>query len=95
MTYNYLNRHIAKHGNQTAIIHDFAMSGNVTDYDNNQLIKQVKISINILSKKYQVKKGDMVPNYMPIISEVVVMMLAYRRIRAIHTLILEDLVPVI
>jgi propionyl-CoA synthetase len=87
MTYNCLDRHISKHGNQTAIIHDSAVTGKVTHITYNQLLKQVKTLAHVLSKKYHVKRGDVVLIYMPMISEAIVTMLACARIGAIHTLV--------
>ena len=87
MAYNCLDRHISKHGNHTAIVHDSAMTGKVTHVTYNQLLKQVKTLANVLSNKYQVKKGDVVLIYMPMMSEAIVTMLACARIGAIHTLV--------
>jgi len=87
MAYNCLDRHIPKHGNQTAIIHDSAMTDKITHVTYNQLLKQVKTLANALSKKYHVKKGDIVLIYMPMIPEAIVAMLACARIGAIHNLV--------
>lgn len=87
MTYNCLDRHIAKHGNQTAIIHDSAMTGKVSHVTYKELLKQVKTLAYALSKNYNVKKGDVVLIYMPMIPEAVVAMLACARIGAIHNLV--------
>lgn len=87
MTYNCLDRHISARGNQTAIIYDSAMTGKVTHTTYNQLLKQVKTLANVMTNKYQVKKGDVVLIYMPMISEAVVAMLACARIGAIHTVV--------
>jgi propionyl-CoA synthetase len=87
MTYNCLDRHIPKHGNQTAIIHDSAMTDKITHMTYNQLLKQVKTLANALNKKYHVKKGDVVLIYMPMIPEAIIAMLACARIGAIHNLV--------
>ncbi|CAF3797854.1 unnamed protein product [Adineta steineri] len=87
MTYNCLDRHIPTHGNQTAIIHDSAMTGKVTHITYKQLLQQVKTLSNVLSKKYGIKKGDVVLIYMPMIPEAIVAMLACARIGAIHNLV--------
>ncbi|CAF4201278.1 unnamed protein product [Rotaria sp. Silwood2] len=87
MTYNCLDRHIPKHGHQTAIIHDSAMTGKVAHVTYKELLKEVKTLANVLSKKYNVKKGDVVLIYMPMIPEAIVAMLACARIGAIHNLV--------
>jgi propionyl-CoA synthetase len=87
MAFNCLDRHIPKHGKQTAIIHDSAMTGKVTHVTYNELLQQVKTLANVLSKKYQIKKGDVVLIYMPMIPEAIVAMLACARIGAIHNLV--------
>jgi propionyl-CoA synthetase len=87
MAYNCLDRHIPKHANQPAIIHDSAMTGKVTRVTYQQLLQQVKTLANVLSQKYNVKKGDVVLIYMPMIPEAVVAMLACARIGAIHNLV--------
>ena len=87
MSYNCLDRHISKHGNQTAIIHDSAMTNKITHTTYDQLLKQVKKLANVLSRNYQVKKGDVVLIYMPMIPEAIVAMLACARIGAIHNLV--------
>lgn len=87
MTYNCLDRHLSARGNQTAVIHDSAMTGKVTRMTYNQLLKQVKTLANVMTTKYQLKKGDVVLIYMPMISEAIVAMLACARIGAIHTVV--------
>ncbi|CAF3989371.1 unnamed protein product [Rotaria sp. Silwood1] len=87
MTYNCLDRHISKHGHQTAIIHDSAMTGKITHVTYKELLKQVKTLANVLSNKYGVKKGDVVLIYMPMLPEAIVAMLACARIGAIHNLV--------
>lgn len=87
MTYNCLDRHIAKHGNQNAIIHDSAMTGKTAHVTYNELLSKVKTLANVLQEKYRVKKGDVVLIYMPMIPEAIVAMLACARIGAIHNLV--------
>ena len=52
MTYNCLDRHISKHGDQTAIIHDSAMTGKTAHVTYNELLKQVKIHNKNINSKY-------------------------------------------
>jgi len=87
MAFNCLDRHIQKRGNQTAIIHDSAMTGQINHITYKELLQQVKTFANVLSKKHQVKKGDVVLIYMPMIPEAIVAMLACARIGAIHNLV--------
>ena len=87
MSYNCLDRHINKHGNQTAIIHDSAMTGKVKHLTYNQVLNEVKTLANVLQKKYHVKKGDVVLIYMPMIPEAIIAMQACARIGAIHNLV--------
>ena len=87
MTYNCLDRHIPKLGDQTAIISDSAMTGRMAHTTYEQLLSQVKTLANVLSKKYRVKKGDVVLIYMPMITEAIVAMLACARIGAIHNVV--------
>ncbi|CAF1179080.1 unnamed protein product [Adineta ricciae] len=87
MTYNCLDRQIPKHGDQAAIIHDSAMTKKVTRVTYKQLLQEVKTLANVLSKKYGVKKGDVVLIYMPMIPQAITAMLACARIGAIHTVV--------
>lgn len=87
MSYNCLDRHINKHGNQTAIIHDSAMTKKVKHLTYNEVLKEVKTLANVLTKKYHVKKGDVVLVYMPMIPEVIITMLACARIGAVHNIV--------
>ena len=87
MTYNCLDRHIGKRGNQTAIIHDSSMTGQVTRLTYRELLKEVKLLANVLKEKYHVQQGDVVLIYMPMIPQAIVSMLACARLGAIHTLV--------
>ena len=87
MTYNCLDRHISTRGNQTAIIHDSPMTGKITKLTYKELLQQVKLLANVLSKEYHIQRGDVVLIYMPMISEAVIAMLACARIGAIHNLV--------
>jgi len=86
VSYNCLDRHLAKRGNQKAIIWE----GNEPTEDRSltykELHEQVCRCANAL-KKSGVKKGDRVTIYLPMIPELVVSMLACTRIGAIHSIV--------
>ena len=72
MTYNCLDRHIGKRGNQTAIIHDSAMTGQVTRLTYRELLKEVKLLANVLKEKYHIQQGDVVLIYMLMVPQAIV-----------------------
>jgi acetyl-CoA synthetase len=83
---NCLDRHLAKRGDQTAIIwegDDPAESRHITY---RQLHEQVCRLANAL-KSLGVKKGDRVSIYLPMIPEMAVAILACARIGAIHSVV--------
>ncbi len=89
---NCLDRHLAKRGDQTAIIFegdDPAVSRHVTY---RELHEQVCKFANVL-KKLGVKKGDTVTIYLPMIVELPVVMLACARIGAVHSIVFGGFSP--
>jgi len=86
ITYNCLDRHLEKKGDQTAIIWE----GNNPDEDEKLTYKELHAQVckfaNVL-KGRGVKKGDRVSIYMPMIPELAVAMLACARIGAIHSIV--------
>ena len=83
---NCLDRHLAKRGDQTAILwegDDPAQSRRITY---RELHEQVCRCANML-KSLGVAKGDRVTIYLPMIPEVAVAMLACARIGAIHSIV--------
>ncbi len=89
LSYNCLDRHLAKRGDQVAIIwegDDPSVSQKITYRD---LHKQVCKFANIL-KSLGVKKGDRVTIYLPMIPHLAVAMLACTRIGAIHSIVFVD-----
>ena len=86
VSYNCVDRHLAKRGNQKAIIWE----GNEPTEDRSltykELHDQVSRCANAL-KKAGVKKGDRVTIYLPMIPELAVSMLACTRIGAIHSIV--------
>ncbi|MBN1654283.1 MAG: acetate--CoA ligase [Deltaproteobacteria bacterium] len=86
ISYNCLDRHLAKRGDQDALIWE----GNEPTQDRKLTYKQLHAEVckfaNVL-KKYDVKKGDRVSIYMPMIPELPIAMLACARIGAIHSVV--------
>ncbi|MDA0707929.1 MAG: propionyl-CoA synthetase [Proteobacteria bacterium] len=85
--YNALDRHIdAGHGDRTALIYDSAMTKCVQKYSYRALRDQVALMGGVLND-LNVKKGDRVLIYMPMIPQAVIAMLACARIGAVHTVV--------
>ena len=86
LSYNCLDRHLEKRGDQTAIIWE----GNEPTEDRKltyrELHDQVCRFANFL-KSRGVKKGDRVSMYLPMVPELAVAMLACARIGAIHSVV--------
>merc|ERR1739844_706963 len=84
--YNALDRHLDKKGSQVAFYwegNDPKDEGKITY---SELHKEVCKFANVLKTK-GVRKGDRVAIYMPMISELVIAMLACARIGAVHSII--------
>jgi acetyl-CoA synthetase len=92
VAYNCVDRHLAKRGDQTAIIWE----GDDPKVDQKityrQLHAQVCKFANVL-KARGVKKGDRVTIYLPMIPETAVAMLACARIGAIHSVVFGGFSP--
>ncbi|MBX2855041.1 MAG: acetate--CoA ligase [Rhodobacteraceae bacterium] len=89
---NCVDRHVETRGDQTAIIwegDDPAISDTVTY---RQLYDRVRRFANIL-KELDVKKGDRVILYMPMIPEAAYAMLACARIGAVHSIVFGGFSP--
>ena len=90
--YNCVDRHLAKRGDQTAIIWE----GDDPKDDKKLTYKQLHAEVcrfaNVL-KARGVKKGDRVTIYMPMIPEAAVAMLACARIGAIHSVVFGGFSP--
>ena len=92
VSHNCLDRHLAKRGDQTAILFegdDPSVSKAITY---RQLHEQVCKFANAL-KSIGVKKGDRVTIYLPMIPELAVAMLACTRIGAIHSIVFGGFSP--
>jgi acetyl-CoA synthetase len=86
VSYNCLDRHLEKRGNQIALIWE----GNDPKEDKTFTYKQLHAEVckfaNVL-KKHGVKKGDRVTFYLPMIPELAIGILACTRIGAIHSVV--------
>ncbi|HPM22254.1 MAG TPA: acetate--CoA ligase, partial [Phycisphaerae bacterium] len=92
ITYNCLDRHLEKRGNQVALIWE----GNEPTEDAKLTYRELHAEVckfaNVL-KKYGIKKGDRVSIYMPMVKELAIAMLACARIGAIHSIVFGGFSP--
>jgi len=90
--YNCVDRHLAKRGDQTAILWE----GDDPKEDKKLTYKQLHAEVcrfaNVL-KARGVKKGDRVTIYMPMIPEAAISMLACARIGAVHSVVFGGFSP--
>ena len=86
VTYNCLDRHLEKRGNQTAIIWESDNPDTDKKITYRELFVEVCRFANVL-KDRGVKKGDRVAIYLPMIPQAAVAMLACARIGAIHSIV--------
>jgi len=93
VSYNCIDRHLIEKANQVALIWE---PDNINEEAKKityvELSKAVNCFANIL-KRQQVKKGDRVSIYMPMIPEAVYAMLACTRIGAVHSVIFGGFSP--
>ncbi len=92
VSYNCLDRHLDKRGDQVAVIWEGDDPKNDEKITYRQLHEQVCKFANVL-KARGVKKGDRVSIYMPMVPEVVVAMLACTRIGAVHSIVFGGFSP--
>ena len=90
--YNCVDRHLAKRGDQTAIIWEGDDPKDDKKLTYKQLYAEVCRFANVL-KARGVKKGDRVTIYMPMIPEATIAILACARIGAIHSVIFGGFSP--
>jgi propionyl-CoA synthetase len=84
--YNALDRHLAKHGDQAALIYDSPVTNTVRSYTYRQLTDEVARFAGVLAG-LGIAKGDRVIVYMPMVPEAVIAMLACARIGAVHSVV--------
>ncbi|SED09239.1 acetyl-coenzyme A synthetase [Rhizobiales bacterium GAS188] len=92
VAYNCIDRHLAKRGDQVALIHegdDPKVDAKITY---RQLHEHVCRFANVL-KQHGVKKGDRVTIYLPMIPETAYAMLACARIGAVHSVVFGGFSP--
>ena len=92
ISYNCIDRHLKKRGDQTAIIWEGDNPYDDRKVTYNELYGHVCRLANVL-KKHGVKKGDRVTIYMPMIPEAAYAMLACTRIGAIHSVVFGGFSP--
>ena len=92
VSYNCLDRHLEKRGDQIAIIWE----GDEPDVDKRITYRELHAEVcklaNVL-KSRGIKKGDCISIYMPMIPEAAVAMLACTRIGAIHSVVFAGFSP--
>ncbi|MCK6454621.1 MAG: acetate--CoA ligase [Alphaproteobacteria bacterium] len=91
-SYNCLDRHLAKRGDQTAIVWEGDNPKEDAKITYRDLHKRVCKLANAM-KALGVKKGDRVTIYLPMIPEAAVAMLACARIGAIHSVVFGGFSP--
>jgi acetyl-CoA synthetase len=92
VAYNCVDRHLAKRGEQTAIIWEGDDPKDDKKITYKQLHAEVCRFANVL-KARGVKKGDRVTIYMPMIPEAAISMLACARIGAVHSVVFGGFSP--
>ena len=92
VSYNCIDRHLKKRGDQTAIIWEGDNPYDDKKITYNELYEHVCRLANVM-KKHGVKKGDRVTIYMPMIPEAAYAMLACTRIGAIHSIVFGGFSP--
>ena len=86
VSYNCLDRHLEKRGDQVALIWESNDLETTKNYTYRQLHEEVSRFANVL-KKNGVKKGDRVTFYLPMIPELAIGVLACTRIGAVHSVV--------
>jgi len=92
VSYNCIDRHLKKRGNQVAIIWEGDNPYDDRKITYRELYEHVCRWANVL-KKHGVKKGDRVTIYMPMILEAAYAMFACTRIGAIHSVVFGGFSP--
>ncbi len=92
VAYNCIDRHVAKRGDQVAIIWEGDEPKDDKKITYRQLHAEVQKFANVL-KARGVKKGDRVTIYLPMIPEAAYAMLACARIGAIHSVVFGGFSP--
>ncbi|HEY8434956.1 MAG TPA: acetate--CoA ligase, partial [Sphingomicrobium sp.] len=89
---NCLDRHLAEHGDRTALIFEADEPGHGHRWTYRELYEETCRFANLL-KQRGIKRGDRVMIYMPMIPEAAAAMLACARIGAIHSVVFGGFSP--
>lgn len=92
VSYNCLDRHLEKRGDQVAIIWEGDDPANSKTFTYRQLHEQVCKFANVL-KAQGLKRGDRATIYLPMIPELAVAMLACTRLGVIHSIVFAGFSP--
>ncbi|MCK9553142.1 acetate--CoA ligase [Aquamicrobium sp.] len=92
ISYNCIDRHLEKRGDQVAILWEGDNPSEDRKITYKELHEQVCRLANVM-KKHGVKKGDRVTIYMPMIPEAAFAMLACSRIGAVHSVVFGGFSP--
>ena len=92
VSYQCIDRHLKEKKNKVALIFEGEMGDSkVITY--RKLYTEVNKTANLLKNHFDIKKGDRVVLYMPMIPEVAFVMLACARIGAIHSVVFGGFSP--
>lgn len=92
VSYQCIDRHLHTKKNKVAIIFEGEM-GDYKVITYRKLYTEVNKTANLLKNHFDIKKGDRVVLYMPMIPEVAIVMLACARIGAIHSVVFGGFSP--
>src|SRR3954469_17741331 len=92
LSVNCLDRHLAEHGNRTALIFEADEPGQGHRLSYRELYEETCRFANLLQSR-GIKRGDRVMIYMPMIPEAAAAMLACARIGAIHSVVFGGFSP--
>ena len=92
LSVNCLDRHLAEHGDRTALIFEADEPGTGQRLTYRELYEETCRFANLL-KQRGIKRGDRVMIYMPMIPEAAAAMLACARIGAIHSVVFGGFSP--
>jgi len=92
LSVNCLDRHLAEHGDRTALIFEADEPGHGHSLTYRELFEETCRFANLL-KSRGIKRGDRVMIYMPMIPEAAAAMLACARIGAIHSVVFGGFSP--
>jgi acetyl-CoA synthetase len=81
-----VDRHLKKRGDKTAILFE-SDDGKRSDISYKELASRVNQTANLFKNKFNIKKGDRIVIYMPMIPEAAISMLACAKIGAIHSIV--------